>query len=241
MDNVIYIAAVAGLVGLFIIGGSLFAFSSFIMAALKRVPAAEGARAMQQINKTVFTPWFMGPFFAMALLAPAGLVLAILHTEQPWALQLGAASAVYGVGVFLVTAFGNVPLNNKLTGMDAADPAGTDRFLPPPETVTVLVLERGLFPGDPDDATRARMAGEVLQFVRDHARVFVDVKGLADRTSGRLPVEVAPLDPLWRETLGGVFDAAKEDPRASLRLDIDEADSTLAVLARRTDDHDSND
>ena len=122
MPDPTYIAALAGLVGTFIVGGSLFAFSTFIMQALKRIPVPEGIRAMQQINKTVFTPWFMGPFFIMALLAPAGVAFALMNTDRLWAIRLGAASAIYGVFVFLVTALGNVPLNNKLAAVDADDP-----------------------------------------------------------------------------------------------------------------------
>lgn len=106
-----------------VVGGSLFAFSTFIMAALKRVPAAEGARVMQQINITVFTPWFMGPFLGMAVFSVVMGIVAVLNTDQPWWLPLLGAGAFYAIGVFVVTAAGNVPLNNRLAGMDADDAA----------------------------------------------------------------------------------------------------------------------
>lgn len=121
MDEALGLAARAGLVGVALIGGSLFAFSAFIMAALRRLPDAEGVRIMQEINRTVFTPWFMVPFFGTAVLSLGAVVAALGNTDRGWWLPLLSAGLLYGIGVFGVTAFGNVPLNNKLAGMEASD------------------------------------------------------------------------------------------------------------------------
>ncbi len=126
MDDVIAIMALAGIVGVSLIGGSLFAFSTFIMAALKRLPDAEGIRAMQQINKTVFTPWFMVPFFGTGLVSVGAVVLALMNTDQSWWIGMASAGALYAIGVFLVTAFGNVPLNNRLDAMQADGAAAAE-------------------------------------------------------------------------------------------------------------------
>ena len=45
-----------------IVGGIFFAFSSFVMAALARIPAAQGIAAMNSINAVVLNPIFMTPF-----------------------------------------------------------------------------------------------------------------------------------------------------------------------------------
>lgn len=125
-----------------------------------------------------------------------------------------------------------VELDVALVSMDAADPGGASRYLPPTDTVTILVRERGLFPAGVDEATRTRMLQEILRFVRENARVFVDVRGLEPNAGQRVKVETVSLDPLWRTQLSGVFDVAKADPRASLRIDIDDADATLALTER---------
>jgi len=39
-----------------LVGGILFAFSTFVMRALARQPPAAGIAAMQAVNATVFTP-----------------------------------------------------------------------------------------------------------------------------------------------------------------------------------------
>ncbi|MEO1584551.1 MAG: anthrone oxygenase family protein [Planctomycetota bacterium] len=110
------------IVVLMLVGGALFAFSAFVMAALARVPAGEGVRVMQQINKTVFTPWFMVPFFLTLPLGLGAIVVALLHTDRPWWPVLLIAGVLSSAGVFVVTAAGNVPLNNRLERVDADSP-----------------------------------------------------------------------------------------------------------------------
>jgi len=126
MDETISILARVGIVGVALVGGALFGFSAFIMAALARMPDAEGIRAMQNINKTVFTPWFMGPFFGTALLGVATVVLGLLNTDCGWWFQVASAGGLYALGVFVVTAAGNVPLNNRLAVVDADDPESAE-------------------------------------------------------------------------------------------------------------------
>ena len=101
----------------------MFAFSTFIMAGLKRLPDTDGIRAMQSINKTVYTPWFMGPFFGTALLSAVSVVLGILNTQSTWSIAMIVAGLMFALGAFGVTAVGNVPMNTKLHGMNADDPA----------------------------------------------------------------------------------------------------------------------
>ena len=51
-----------------LMGGIFFAFSSFIMPALGRIPAEEAIRAMQRINIDVFHWTFMAAFFGTPIL-----------------------------------------------------------------------------------------------------------------------------------------------------------------------------
>ena len=71
-------------------------------------------------------------------------------------------------------------LEVALVSFDAARLEGDAPFLPPTELVQVQVMERGLFPEGLPEATRTQMLQEILQFVRENARVFVDV----DRNPG---------------------------------------------------------
>lgn len=122
MIELVLIAVRVAFVGVMVVGGALFAFSTFIMAALKRLPDAAGAKAMQEINETVFTPWFMVPFFGTAVLSVGAAITALANRGEPWWLPLLGAGVLYGIGVFVVTAAGNVPLNNQLASIDTQDP-----------------------------------------------------------------------------------------------------------------------
>ncbi|WP_298721803.1 anthrone oxygenase family protein [uncultured Ferrovibrio sp.] len=103
-----------------LIGGVFFAFSTFVMKALSRRPAAEAVAAMQSINIVVINPWFMAAFLGTAALC---LLLAVLAFTQGPALALPrilAGAALYAVGTFGVTMVFNVPRNNRLARMQPA-------------------------------------------------------------------------------------------------------------------------
>ena len=106
-----------------LVGGVFLAFSGFVMAALDRLPAAAAVAAMQSVNRTVLTPWFLVPFFgalAAGLAVAGGVALGVAPTAGREALLLTGALS-YPLGTFLVTVVGNLPLNRRL---EAVDPQG---------------------------------------------------------------------------------------------------------------------
>lgn len=111
-----------------ITGGIFYAFSSFVMAALARIPANAGITAMQSINITVINGTFFAAFFGTALLCLVIIVLGLMGfgSLSKWAV-IGAA--VYLVGTIGVTMALNVPLNNQLAAMDASAAASADVWL----------------------------------------------------------------------------------------------------------------
>ena len=62
MNFVTTASAVLALLGSALIAGVFFAFSSFIMKALARVPSHEGIAAMKSINVVVLNRSFLGVF-----------------------------------------------------------------------------------------------------------------------------------------------------------------------------------
>lgn len=120
-------AIIAALLGTATVGGIFFAFSTFIMEALKRIPPAEGIRAMQSINRVVITPAFLGIFFGTAILSLTLAVLRITATsDQPLPHWLLIGALNYLAGTFAVTVIGNVPLNNRLASLRASEPSTQD-------------------------------------------------------------------------------------------------------------------
>ena len=122
---------VAGAVGGGLIGGVFFTFSGFVLAALKRLPAAQGISAMQSINKTAVTPPLMLALFGTAVLSVVVGIWAIRSWAEPsakWAL----AGALAYLAAVVITAAANVPLNNSLAELNphaAGAPVQWARFL----------------------------------------------------------------------------------------------------------------
>jgi uncharacterized membrane protein len=107
-----------------LIAGVFFAFSTFVMNALARLPPAQGIAAMQSINVAVINPWFMGPFLgtAAACVVLAGSSLFAWH--KPGAVYLLVGSLLYLAGTLLVTMVCNVPQNDALAAVDPASAEG---------------------------------------------------------------------------------------------------------------------
>ena len=107
-----------------LLGGLYFAFSAFIMRALEESGPA-GVTAMNAINRVILRSWFMPLFVGTTL---ASLALAVLGLFELPALRGGcliAGGLLYGAGMFGVTMFCNVPLNNALAEVTAETRAGT--------------------------------------------------------------------------------------------------------------------
>ena len=102
-----------------LIAGVFFAFSSFVMHALGRLPPADGLRAMQAINVTVINPTFFAAFFGTAIVSLVLLGIAVLQWNERGAAHLLGAGLLYLLGSLGVTLLFNVPLNQALAATDA--------------------------------------------------------------------------------------------------------------------------
>jgi uncharacterized membrane protein len=112
-DAILFVAAI----GSGIVGGIFYAFSSFVMAALARIPAAQGVAAMNSMSVTVINPSFMIAFLGTGVVCLIAGGSSLLHWSQPGAKWALAASVVYLVGCIGVTMAFNVPLNDKLASL----------------------------------------------------------------------------------------------------------------------------
>ena len=126
MNTLTTVTVILALIGSALIGGIFFAFSSFIMKALARLPSSEGMAAMQSINVVVLNPLFLGVFMGTAVISLLVSILAIWEWEMPAAPYYLIGALLYIVGTFLVTGMGNVPLNNQLAAVTVNDSAARD-------------------------------------------------------------------------------------------------------------------
>ena len=132
MSEILYIATVLSALGCGLIAGAFFAFSSFIMPALKRLPPVHGITAMQSINKLAVTPAFMAALFGTAVACLGLVACAVISSNGRTTALVLAGCVLYLVGSIGVTMVCNVPLNNRLAKLDpqsAEAPVRWDRFL----------------------------------------------------------------------------------------------------------------
>ena len=121
MSNYTTTLAIAALLGSGVIGGVFFAFSSFIMKSLARLPYAEGIAAMQSVNEVVINRSFLGTFMGTAVICLLLAMLSLMQWSAAGSVYFLAGAALYFVGTFVVTLAGNVPLNNRLAAAPAHD------------------------------------------------------------------------------------------------------------------------
>lgn len=113
-------------IGCGLVAGVFFAFSTFVMSALARLPAAQGIAAMQSINLTVINPWFMIAFLGTAIACILLAISSLLKWQQPGVAYLLVGSLLYLIGTFLVTIVFNVPLNEALAKANPDSLEGTN-------------------------------------------------------------------------------------------------------------------
>lgn len=101
-----------------VVGGNFSAFSEFIMSALKKTEPAGGIEAMQQINRDVIKTQFVAGILSIAVFSVLFALYSLAVFEGAALATLILAALIYIPSVFLMTMFGNVPMNNTLAGLD---------------------------------------------------------------------------------------------------------------------------
>jgi uncharacterized membrane protein len=122
INQAIVVLTFAAAIGCGLVAGIFYAFSSFVMPALGRLPSDQGIAAMNSINVTVINPTFFLAFFGTGLLCLLLLAGSFVWWDQMSGKLILAASLLYLVGCIGVTMFFNVPLNNALAAVRPATP-----------------------------------------------------------------------------------------------------------------------
>jgi uncharacterized membrane protein len=122
MANGILLLIFAGAIGSGVIAGIFFAFSTFVMTALGRIPPEQGIAAMQSINVAVLNPLFFLAFFGTGLVC-LGLVASHLWWGGTGGMLVLLGSLIYLAGSIGVTMACNVPLNDALAAAQPDTPA----------------------------------------------------------------------------------------------------------------------
>jgi uncharacterized membrane protein len=114
MSALLYAATLVTALGCGLVAGVFFAFSSFVMPALKRLTLERGIAAMQSINELAVTPAFMTALFGTAVACLGLAAWTVISTDGRTTALVLLGGALYLVGAIGVTIVCNVPLNNRL-------------------------------------------------------------------------------------------------------------------------------
>jgi uncharacterized membrane protein len=101
-----------------LMAGTYFAFSGFIMRSFASLPFDHAVAAMNAINTTILKSVFMPLFFGSTVVSVLLIIAGLWHLGESGADRAVIAGAIYLVGMFVVTAYCNVPLNNALARAD---------------------------------------------------------------------------------------------------------------------------
>ena len=113
-----FVLTFAAALGCGLAAGVFFAFSTYVMPALGRLPAAQGIAAMQAINRVAPKP-FMLAQAGTALIVVAAAVAVLLDWDRSYGWYVLAAVPLYVLSVIGLTAGYHVPRNNQLDRLDA--------------------------------------------------------------------------------------------------------------------------
>jgi uncharacterized membrane protein len=122
ISNVTFVLIFAAAIGSGLVAGIFFAFSSFVMAALGRLPSDHGIAAMNAINVTVINPAFFLAFFGTGVVCVAAVVASAFRWTTGSGVLVVIAAVLYLVGCIGVTMVRNVPLNNALAAVSLGTP-----------------------------------------------------------------------------------------------------------------------
>jgi uncharacterized membrane protein len=126
LGHVTFALSFVAAIGCGLVAGIFFAFSSFVMAALGRLPSDHGIAAMNAINVTVINPGFMLAFFGSGVVCLAAAAATALRWSAPSSTLVLIAAVAYVGGCIGVTMLRNVPLNNALAAVPMSTPQAAD-------------------------------------------------------------------------------------------------------------------
>jgi uncharacterized membrane protein len=97
-----------------LIAGLLFSYSCSVNLGLKSLIDNEYLKAMQSINIAIQNPYFLISFIGLVFILPITTVIIYKQQINASFYLMLSATLIYIVGVFGVTLFCNVPLNEQL-------------------------------------------------------------------------------------------------------------------------------
>jgi uncharacterized membrane protein len=124
MENrLIYAVTLYATLGVGLMAGVFFAFSTAVMGALDKMPAPQSIAAMQHMNKVIVNPLFMLVFMGTTVSCAVLGAWALFKLDGSVRVLILLGCALYLVGAFLLTGGYHIPKNDAL---DKVNPQSAD-------------------------------------------------------------------------------------------------------------------
>ncbi|MEO6221461.1 MAG: DUF1772 domain-containing protein [Ginsengibacter sp.] len=137
-----------------LMAGLFYSYSYSVVPGFKLLNDTEYIAGMQSINKAIQSPVFFICFFGALLLWPVSTYLNYFQHPPLRFWLLLTATILYLTGVFGVTIFGNIPLNNTLEKFNLLN-ASKD----------TISLQRAIFEGRWNNLNLIRTISSILSLV----------------------------------------------------------------------------
>ncbi len=109
-----------------LVAGLFYGYDCSVIKGLGKLGDKEYLSAFQSINKAILNPYFFVSFIGCLLVLPVTAWISFNQAPGICFYLLLSAAVVYIVGVFAVTIFGNVPLNEQVAALDLNSLPGKD-------------------------------------------------------------------------------------------------------------------
>ena len=100
--------------------GFFYAWQVSVIQGTLLVKDSVYLETMQSINRAILNPWFFAVFFGSLIFLTIGSIYQF-NTNKWVFVMLLAASIIYLIGTFGITAAGNVPLNDQLEALNLSE------------------------------------------------------------------------------------------------------------------------
>ena len=101
-----------------LIAGLLFSYACSVNLGLHLLSDGEYVKAIQAINSEIQNVYFFIVFIGILFLLPTATWQSFSSMNKTAFYLLLSATIIYFIGVFVVTMFGNIPLNNQMAAIN---------------------------------------------------------------------------------------------------------------------------
>jgi uncharacterized membrane protein len=148
-----HLLQLAAIVSTGLVAGLLYGYDCSILNSFTHLSDEVYLRSFQAINRGIQNGYFFTSFMGSLLLLPVAAWYSRQPLNQATFYLFIIATLLYFFGVFGVTAFGNVPLNNALDKLDMATASPSD-----------MARMRGLFEKSWNSYHQLRTIAAILSF-----------------------------------------------------------------------------